>query len=35
MGAELHGKCVELFYDMLPSVRRVPLWAMLLIHPRH
>jgi putative tryptophan/tyrosine transport system substrate-binding protein len=23
MAAELHGKCVELFHDMLPSVRRV------------
>ena len=23
MGAESHGKCVELFRDMLPSVRRV------------
>src|SRR6266481_7173963 len=23
MAAELHGKCVELFRDMLPSVRRV------------
>ena len=23
MGAELHGKCVESFRDMLPSVRRV------------
>ena len=23
MAAELHGKCIELFRDMLPSVRRV------------
>jgi putative tryptophan/tyrosine transport system substrate-binding protein len=37
MAAELHGKCVELFRDMLPSVRRVavllnaedPFWKLI------
>jgi putative ABC transport system substrate-binding protein len=27
MGAETHGKCVELFRDMLPSARRVAVFA--------
>jgi len=27
MAAELHGKCVELFRDMLPSVHRVAVVA--------
>src|SRR5262245_32000961 len=38
MGSELHGKCVELFRDMLPSIKRVaalsnaadPSWKQIL-----
>jgi putative ABC transport system substrate-binding protein len=32
MAAEAHGKCVEVFGDMLPSVRKSPRSAMLAIH---
>jgi putative ABC transport system substrate-binding protein len=43
MGSELHGKCVELFRDMLPSIKRVaalsnaadPSWKQILGQIQH